>query len=135
MRPRAREHCVEVVIRIDGCRYLLVVANPLIKGDTAITVALRALEGVEELLERLLLGNLTRNHARVLAHAVDAADVVHSEVATLSSDLVKHIEDLLHHRLARRAQAAANGAQELLVAHRSVTVPIECLHQDRHILA
>ena len=78
--PCVVHHELEVVVAVDGHGDVVVVFDPLVCGDTTVSlifnmVRVVKLESVKEVEKNLILGLLSRNDIGVLGSIVDSLDV------------------------------------------------------------
>mmetsp|Transcript_3978 Transcript_3978/g.9456 ORF Transcript_3978/g.9456 Transcript_3978/m.9456 type:complete len:235 (+) Transcript_3978:529-1233(+) len=123
--PRVANHELEVVVEVHRGADVGVVLAELVRVDLAVLLAL--VEGVEELLEDLLLRLLARDHVRVGLGVVLVGDVVDVHEAALVR--VQNVEGQEHELGAAGVHLAANAHQELVVGDGTPRVLVEKLEE------
>ena len=130
--PCVVHHQLEVVVAVDAHRHVVVVLDPLARGDGTVLGVLRVvrvvlLEGVDELVEDLVLRLLSRLDIWVHLGVVSLTDVVDLKLAAIVN--VHDLERLHAHALAEVVHGAADTSQELVVVDGAGAVAIEDLEE------
>ena len=93
--PGSLEHADEILIIGDAHREICVVIEELLESDLAVTVALRALKVLQELVEDLIFSLFHLDKLWVHRNVVDLNDI--HEVDEAAAIPIKVVEDFLHH--------------------------------------
>ena len=143
--PGVVHHESKVLIIIDGGRDVVVVLFELFLGNDVVRSSLlsavvSSFEGLEELLENLLLSLLTSQNIWMLIGSVDSTDVINVDLAR--SVLVKGFEGLGNNSLTSSRHWSTDNSEELVIFDEARSVNIEMseeladltLRESKHIV-
>ena len=128
--PGLGHHDSEVLVSVDRGRHVSVVFAELVESDDAVGVL--SVPQAHELTVSLLWGLLACHHVGVLAHVVDASDVVQGHL-TVAVD-VKLVVGLSDVATTAIVEVAAKGNQELVEVNSATVVSIEVLNENLGLL-
>ena len=130
--PGVVHHELEVVVSVDGHGDVVVVLEPLVDGDTVVTdvflvVGVMGLEGVDELVENLVLGLLSGLDIGVHLSVVSLSDVV--DINDFRAVLVHDLEGLASEVSSELVHLTTDTSEELFVVDGTIVGSVEDLEE------